>query len=99
VGGKKGRHDFFYNEEQRHLPSADWPPNNIRSKKVYRQTLLYINKGGTRGKECAFHFPSGLERRHWQTFPSPTFMGFRAKLSLGDDDSTTSFRSVNYWGF
>jgi hypothetical protein len=35
----------YDNDENSHLLTEDWPPDNIRHRKVCRQMTLFINKG------------------------------------------------------
>jgi hypothetical protein len=65
-------------DEHDHMPDAHGPPNNIRRKKVYRQMVLYLNEGGT-GKGVRVVLPKCVENGVRKLFPSPTFMGFKAK--------------------
>jgi hypothetical protein len=68
----------FDDDEQSHLPEGAGPPNNICRKKVYRQMVLSMNKGGT-GKGVCVALPKCIETEVRELFPSPTFMGFKAK--------------------
>ena len=68
----------FDDDEHSHLPEGAGPPNNIRRKKVYRQMVLTMNEGGT-GKGVRVALPKCVENGVRKLFPSPTFMGFKAK--------------------
>jgi hypothetical protein len=64
--------------ENGHFPVEDLPPNNIRRKKVYQQMFFFINDGPA-GKGVRHVLPKCVEDGARLMFPSPTFMGFRAK--------------------
>ena len=75
---KKEDMRLFDASEHGHLQAEDLPPNNIRRKKVYRQMFLHINEGPT-GRGVRHVLPKCVEDGARLMFPSPTFMGFRAK--------------------
>jgi hypothetical protein len=35
----------YDDDKHGHLPTKDWPPNNVYHRKIYRQMTLFINKG------------------------------------------------------
>ena len=66
-----------YNDnEHEHLPVSDWPPSNVRRKKIYRQMALYINSGPS-GRGLWIELPKCVVDGCRECFPSPTFMGFK----------------------
>jgi hypothetical protein len=65
--------------EHGHFPVEDQPPKNICRKKVYRQMFFFINDGPA-GKGVRHVLPKCVDEDGARLmFPSPTFMGFRAK--------------------
>jgi hypothetical protein len=67
--------DYDDNEHD-HLAANDYPPNNVRRKKIYRQMFLYINSGPS-GKGVRAELPKCVTDGCRVCFPSPTFMGFK----------------------
>jgi hypothetical protein len=79
IAKKEEMLDYNDNKHE-HLPVvSDYPPHNVRRKKIYRQMALYINSGPS-GKGVWIELPKcvvdGCCR---ECFPSPTFMGFKEK--------------------
>ena len=68
---------LFDEMEHAHLPEEDLPPNNIRSKKLYRQMTLHIQEGQVQ-KGVRHVLPACVEEGTRLMFPSPTFMGFKS---------------------
>jgi hypothetical protein len=66
----------FDDGEHDHLPTEDWPPNNVRRRKVYRQMTLFINEGPM-GKGVRKQLPKCVENGCRECFPSSVFMGFK----------------------
>jgi hypothetical protein len=67
----------YDDSEHDYLPSEDFPPHNVRRKKIYRQMALYINSGPS-GKGVRIELPKCVVDGCRECFPSPTFMGFKA---------------------
>ena len=68
----------YDDDEHEHLPLKDWPPTNVRRKKIYRQMALYINSGPS-GRGVRTELPKCVVDGCRECFPSPTFMGFKEK--------------------
>ena len=66
----------YDDDEHEHLPLGDWPPSNVRRKKIYRQMALYINSGPS-GRGVRTKLPKCVVDGCRECFPSPTFMGFK----------------------
>jgi hypothetical protein len=66
----------YDNDEHRLMDYEDWPPNNMRHRKIYRQMTLFINEGPM-GKGVHKELPECVVCRCHESFPSPTFMGFK----------------------
>ena len=75
---KEGEMRLYDECEHGHFPVEDKPPNNIHCKKVYRQMFFFINEGPA-GKGVRHVLPKCVEDGARLMFPSPTFMGFKAK--------------------
>jgi hypothetical protein len=66
----------YDDNEHDHLPLSDFPPHNVRRKKIYRQMALYINSGPS-GRGVRIELPKCVVDGCRECFPSPTFMGFK----------------------
>jgi hypothetical protein len=77
IAKKEEMLDYDDNEHE-HLPVDDYPPHNVRRKKIYRQMALYINSGPS-GKGVRIELPKCVVDGCRECFPSPTFMGFKEK--------------------
>jgi hypothetical protein len=64
---------LYEDDEHEHLPRKDWPPSNVRRKKIYRQRALYINSGPS-GKGVRTELPKWVVGGCRELFASPTFM-------------------------
>jgi hypothetical protein len=62
--------------ENGYLPVEDYPPNNIRHKKLYREMFLHINQGPS-GSGVRMQLPGCVEIGARLMFPLPTCMGFK----------------------
>jgi hypothetical protein len=63
-----------YNDDKHgHLPTKDWPPNNVCFRKIYQQMTLFINEGPL-GKGVPKELPKCVVCGCRESLPSPTFM-------------------------
>lgn len=66
----------YDDDEHGMMDYEDWPPNNVRRRKIYRQMTLFINEGPM-GKGVRKELPECVVCGCRESFPSPTFMGFK----------------------
>jgi hypothetical protein len=58
-----------------HLPTKDWPLNNVCHRKICHQMTLFINEGPL-GKGVCKELPKCAISGCRKSLPSPTFTGF-----------------------
>jgi hypothetical protein len=66
----------YDDDEHDYLPVKDWPPHNVRRRKIYRQMTLFINEGPL-GKGVRKELPKCVVAGCREILPSPTFMGYK----------------------
>jgi hypothetical protein len=68
----------YESDKYGHLPTEDWPPNNVCRKTIYQQMTLFINERPL-GKGVCKELPKCVVYGCRESLSSPMFMGFKEK--------------------